>query len=557
MIKFILIFLLFTATNLVYAFEWRSPTTRFIEKETWTKIEQGLHEVQLSSNHRKFFNTIAQGEHVGFFGYHATTQEFRMYQDIIRLALEEIMKIPIRADFHFFRIPGESRYHHHSIKEYGNYLNDYIPADFVCLNYSIYSNYTSDFYSTYFYFATNSSSSVINFEEKLLWLFDRLGIDQCHIHELFTLGRKFLAASKTGVLFQFFDCSHNIPGHSHYEFVDPLLGTFAHNDMLYSQAIEGSQPSHFYLQSRLLMSNYYTLNPYSPFVIKRFELTDPEVIKQYEHAMKEYIKTFKIDPEKVQSYTDELEQLWNCKMPKVHIKARIGQPEGYPPRTKVPSDKVSWNTPFDEYNPPTFTDKTVLTHPSWADPEDFSEVTHALKSYEGTIKFDAKTKLPLNPCGRTGIQGRGLLGKWGPNLAADPIITRINSLTGSLEMLAIQRKDSSEWAIPGGMVEAGDDICQTLTRELNEETGILIDMSDAQEVYKGYVDDPRNTDNAWLESVAKHKHLGIDEALELTPKAASDAKAVQWLPLTKENMKKLYANHEEMAQKAIKNLKLP
>jgi len=29
-----------------------------------------------------------------------------------------------------------------------------------------------------------------------------------------------------------------------------------------------------------------------------------------------------------------------------------------------------------------------------------------------------------NPVGRTGIQGRGWLGRWGPNHAADSIVTR-------------------------------------------------------------------------------------------------------------------------------------
>jgi len=32
--------------------------------------------------------------------------------------------------------------------------------------------------------------------------------------------------------------------------------------------------------------------------------------------------------------------------------------------------------------------------------------------------------VPQNPCGRTGITGRGQLGKWGVNHAADPIVTR-------------------------------------------------------------------------------------------------------------------------------------
>lgn len=29
-----------------------------------------------------------------------------------------------------------------------------------------------------------------------------------------------------------------------------------------------------------------------------------------------------------------------------------------------------------------------------------------------------------NPVGRTGMVGRGLLGRWGPNHAADPVVTR-------------------------------------------------------------------------------------------------------------------------------------
>lgn len=32
--------------------------------------------------------------------------------------------------------------------------------------------------------------------------------------------------------------------------------------------------------------------------------------------------------------------------------------------------------------------------------------------------------IPRNPMGRTGMSGRGLLGRFGPNHAADPIVTR-------------------------------------------------------------------------------------------------------------------------------------
>jgi len=68
------------------------------------------------------------------------------------------------------------------------------------------------------------------------------------------------------------------------------------------------------------------------------------------------------------------------------------------------------------------------------------------------VQFDEATGAPLNPLGRTGLTGRGLLGKWGPNHAADPIVTRWEPLTGHLQVLAILRKDAHEWALPGCIV---------------------------------------------------------------------------------------------------------
>ena len=64
-----------------------------------------------------------------------------------------------------------------------------------------------------------------------------------------------------------------------------------------------------------------------------------------------------------------------------------------------------------------------------------------------------------NPIGRTGMEGRGLLGRWGPNHAVDPIVSRwqLNErgervmLEGKpvLEFVGIKRKDTGDWAIPG------------------------------------------------------------------------------------------------------------
>ena len=75
-------------------------------------------------------------------------------------------------------------------------------------------------------------------------------------------------------------------------------------------------------------------------------------------------------------------------------------------------------------------------------------------------KYDVIDGLPRNPCGRTGMRGRGSLYRWGPNHAGDPIVTRWKRDATSnkhvmylgkkrLEFLAVQRADNGEWAIPG------------------------------------------------------------------------------------------------------------
>ena len=47
----------------------------------------------------------------------------------------------------------------------------------------------------------------------------------------------------------------------------------------------------------------------------------------------------------------------------------------------------------------------------------------------------------------------------------------------------------------------------------------------AREVYRGYVDDARNTDNAWLETWAVHFHCPAELALLLSFDELSDVQA--------------------------------
>ncbi|KAM4632273.1 ADP-ribose pyrophosphatase, mitochondrial [Discoglossus pictus] len=247
-------------------------------------------------------------------------------------------------------------------------------------------------------------------------------------------------------------------------------------------------------------------------------------------------------------------------------------------RRLVPSNKISWSVDWPEYHPVAYTAPSVLARPSWADPllgaEGFSPQFNALdgsvqrKSFEGTYLVENGT--PRNPVGRTGVTGRGLLGRWGPNHAADPIITRwkrdaegekvTDATSGKpiLQFVAIQRKDCGQWAIPGGMVDPGELVTATLKREFCEEALNSLEKTgeenEAQKkiqslfsqehllIYRGYVDDPRNTDNSWMETQAVNYHDETGHLLnQLTLEAGDDAGKVQWVDVS--SSCSLYANH--------------
>ncbi|PIC46828.1 hypothetical protein B9Z55_006394 [Caenorhabditis nigoni] len=226
-------------------------------------------------------------------------------------------------------------------------------------------------------------------------------------------------------------------------------------------------------------------------------------------------------------------------------------------RTSVPDDLVKWNRDWADYAPPNYTDKKVHGQP-WADPEisdqKFNPNWNAVDgkinrvSFVCQYTFDPKTLCPINPIGRTGLAGRGLLGRWGPNHAADPIVSRISD-DGHLEFVAIQRRDNNEWAIPGGMVDAGEHVSQTLQREFTEEAmngnidkdSLKELWSDGKELYRGYVDDPRNTDNAWMETVVFNFHDSNGLLKNVDLQAGDDATALRWIRV--DSKEPLYASH--------------
>lgn len=271
----------------------------------------------------------------------------------------------------------------------------------------------------------------------------------------------------------------------------------------------------------------------------------------------------------------------------IHVKCRNNW---YPDRSKkiqrfhVPDEKVKWEIEWPAYDPPAYTSEFVIGK-EWADPnltdEHFNPQWNTVDGQTNRTSYTAVYSVgidsgPINPIGRTGLKGRGLLGKWGPNHAADPIVTRWKRGKGHersgkpvLQFVAIKRRDGGEWAIPGGMVDCGEAVSESLKREFMEETLNIASKSEDEKaeleklikqffsrgdpVYRGYVDDPRNTDNAWMETTAVHFHDEENESVgALTLEAGDDAVGVRWMDI--DGGLNLYASHASFIKTVVEKM---
>ncbi|XP_040842632.1 transient receptor potential cation channel subfamily M member 2 isoform X2 [Ochotona curzoniae] len=219
-----------------------------------------------------------------------------------------------------------------------------------------------------------------------------------------------------------------------------------------------------------------------------------------------------------------------------HVNARHLLYPGCPvTRFPVPNEKVPWETEFPIYDPPSYT--VERRDPTTTDPvgdtlELLANISYNAmdgltdrRSFHGV--YGVWDGLPRNPMGRTGLRGRGSLRRFGPNHELHPVITRWRrgmdgaicrkSVKKMLEVLVLRRPVWEHWALPGGSREPGDVLPRKLKQTLGQECWLPVEnlLRQGTEVYKGYVDDPRNTDNAWIETVAVSVHFQDQNDTEL------------------------------------------
>ncbi len=128
-------------------------------------------------------------------------------------------------------------------------------------------------------------------------------------------------------------------------------------------------------------------------------------------------------------------------------------------------------------------------------------------------------------------------------LAADNIITRWEWI--HQEILLIKRLNDpykNHWAFPAGKVNTDETIKQGALRELQEETGIILEHVEFFWIYDNPTRDPRGR----TVSVMYSARVPADISFQ----AADDGKECAWFPIR--NLPKMAFDHEQVIQDFIK-----
>ncbi|XP_078514881.1 transient receptor potential cation channel subfamily M member 2-like isoform X2 [Lissotriton helveticus] len=200
-----------------------------------------------------------------------------------------------------------------------------------------------------------------------------------------------------------------------------------------------------------------------------------------------------------------------------HVSARdMLYPDSTIKRFPVPDEMVPWQVVFPQYNP-------------------------SLYPVE-----DEEVQSQRNPMGRTGIWGLGSLEQYGSNSFWHLLLTcwKVDKAGSFIKkdskkmllLLVVKYSSSKEWTLPGGKLNPEDKIPSTLKdigeSESWEKLQALIEK-EGKQVYRGYLDDARNTDNAWIETTVVHLHLRSHAQVDNLIQGGGRGNSLRWMLLNK------------------------
>ncbi|MHA1917104.1 MAG: hypothetical protein ACTSUV_02185 [Candidatus Ranarchaeia archaeon] len=236
-----------------------------------------------------------------------------------------------------------------------------------------------------------------------------------------------------------------------------------------------------------------------------------------------------------------------------HLKIRGERPSTYPHRFRISIDQAIWKIPCSEYSPPYHVEQSVLENErekvkdGWADPEENWEI-EKLDEYDNLFSIDSDGK-PLNPRGRTGIAGRGALGRWGPNPIILLVITRINSASNQFEILLEVAHDNS-FKIPENNVNYNESFDNAVTR-IGNDVGLDISIDKSSVLNIGYLYDMKQTDNAWVVAKSYLTHYKDDS---ISDEIKMNKSLLKWKALSSDIINKLSSSRASLIREAVNKL---
>ena len=240
-----------------------------------------------------------------------------------------------------------------------------------------------------------------------------------------------------------------------------------------------------------------------------------------------------------------------------HLRIRGERPPSYPPRQQISIDFAPWGVECPEYEPPYYVHESVLANDAeqvpggWADPEDFGAVVDTSR-YVGVRSRDDSGR-PLNPRGRTGLAGRGLLGRWGPNQAAAAVVLRVSDDHEHADVLLGVKEEDGKFWLPKGFVQDKEDYSTAIDRILQSEAGWCPAVHEDHVVHEGYFYDPRQTDHAWVAIRVGLAVVEFDDApREFFP--GGDFETVRWMPVDADTVNRMPPAEARFVQQALRQL---
>ena len=159
---------------------------------------------------------------------------------------------------------------------------------------------------------------------------------------------------------------------------------------------------------------------------------------------------------------------------------------------------------------------------------------------------------PLHPKGRTGLSGRGLLGRWGANPAVNAVIFRLEPSTNLFRILLGKNVDSELFSLPGGFVGRNQSPTDAIKEVTFRKFGIDL-QGTGEVIHEGYSYDERQTDNAWVETTTfLYCFKGGIAPVNFSPNREYDE--VNWHPVGEQVLEAVHPGSAETISLALKTL---